>query len=246
MQTVGLALTGLPVAAQTQAAGPHTLWYREAGRQVGTRRPAGRQRQPRRDGVRRRAERAPAAQRTQPVVGPSAKTIDSPQTLEYLPKVRQLLFDGKYAEANQMAAREHDRAARTAPASYQTLGDLLLEFRHGDAADYRRELNLDTGIASVPYRAGGARLHARGVRVAARPGDRDASGVRSAGRAFLHRALSRPADAKVEYSARDGSRCAGRRRNDGVGLRVPGRGAQTRGGKLSAPGGESWWRAPTP
>src|SRR5215471_7186876 len=34
------------------------------------------------------------------------EVIDSPKTLEALPKVRQLLFEGKYAEAQQMASRD--------------------------------------------------------------------------------------------------------------------------------------------
>ena len=39
---------------------------------------------------------------------------------------------------------------------YQTLGDLWLDFGRNDAGgDYRRELDLDTGIASVRYTAGG-------------------------------------------------------------------------------------------
>jgi alpha-L-fucosidase 2 len=85
------------------------------------------------------------------------EVIDSPKTLEALPKVRQLLFEGKYTEAQQMASREMMiETPKPAPA-YQTLCDLLFDFAHGGAApeDYRRELNLDTGIARVEYRAGG-------------------------------------------------------------------------------------------
>ena len=41
---------------------------------------------------------------------------------------------------------------------YQTLGDLWLEFNHdAEPSSYRRELDLDTGIASVRYTAGGVR-----------------------------------------------------------------------------------------
>ncbi len=85
------------------------------------------------------------------------EVIDSPHTLEALPKVRQLLFDGRYAEAQQMAARDLMVHTRTTPANYQTLGDLLLDFGHGPAGDYRRELDLDTAIARVSYRADGVR-----------------------------------------------------------------------------------------
>src|SRR5581483_2124269 len=56
------------------------------------------------------------------------EVLDSPQTLEALPKVRQLLFDGKYTEAQAMATRDLMVHTRGVPASYQTLGDLLLDF----------------------------------------------------------------------------------------------------------------------
>src|SRR5438067_2755011 len=80
------------------------------------------------------------------------EVLDGPQTLEALPKVRQLLFEGKYSEAQAMASRDMMLHPRATPASYQTLGDLLLDFTHGDqVAGYRRSLDLDTGIARVEY-----------------------------------------------------------------------------------------------
>jgi alpha-L-fucosidase 2 len=74
---------------------------------------------------------------------------------KYLPEARKLIFEGKYAEAQAIMQREFmgPRLVR----SYQTLGDLQLQFQHGsDAADYRRELDLDTATASVRYRVGDA------------------------------------------------------------------------------------------
>src|SRR3954471_8160617 len=86
------------------------------------------------------------------------EVLDGPQTLEALPKVRQLLFDGKYSEAQAMASRDMMLRVRATPASYQTLGDLLLDFAHGDTAEnYRRSLDLDTGVARIEYTAGGVR-----------------------------------------------------------------------------------------
>ncbi|MBS1872971.1 MAG: glycoside hydrolase family 95 protein [Acidobacteria bacterium] len=83
---------------------------------------------------------------------------DRPQTRAALPKVRQLLFDGQYAEANKLAQAEMMTPMRAETfGSYQTLGDLTLEFRHSDdVTDYRRELDLSTGRAAVSYRVGGA------------------------------------------------------------------------------------------
>jgi alpha-L-fucosidase 2 len=44
-------------------------------------------------------------------------------------------------------------------ASYQTLGDLFLDMRHTGAAEgYRRDLDLDTGIARVAYSVAGAKF----------------------------------------------------------------------------------------
>ena len=43
--------------------------------------------------------------------------------------------------------------------SYQTLGDLWIELAdHGQAADYRRELNMQTAVARIGYRIGDARF----------------------------------------------------------------------------------------
>jgi len=74
---------------------------------------------------------------------------------KYLPEARRLIFEGKYAEAQDIMQREFmgPRLIR----SYQTLGDLQLRFRHGGSAvDYHRELDLDAAIASVRYRIGDA------------------------------------------------------------------------------------------
>src|SRR3954471_9046305 len=91
------------------------------------------------------------------------EVLDGPQTLEALPKVRQLLFEGKYSEAQDMASREMMLHPRATPASYQTLGDLLLDFTHGDqVVGYRRSLDLDTGIARVEYTVFGVK-HTREV-----------------------------------------------------------------------------------
>jgi alpha-L-fucosidase 2 len=126
--------------------------------------------------------------------------IDDPQTREYLPKVRQLFFEGKYLEANQMASRYLMVRARTTPSAYQTLGDLTLNFRHpAEVQDYRRELDLDTGVVRVSYRAGSARF-TREV-FASSPDQAVIVRIDCTKRGDLSFAvrLARPADAKVEY-----------------------------------------------
>jgi alpha-L-fucosidase 2 len=72
-----------------------------------------------------------------------------------LPRVRELIAQGKYVEA-QALANEKMMARPLSMPSYQTVGDLLLTFgASGFAEDYRRELDLDTAVAGVEYRQDG-------------------------------------------------------------------------------------------
>ena len=81
---------------------------------------------------------------------------DNPLALRYLPQVRKLIFEGKYAEADRLA----DQYLLAVPKrldAYQPLGDLRLEFPgHAAAANYRRDLDLDSAVASVRYQVGDA------------------------------------------------------------------------------------------
>jgi alpha-L-fucosidase 2 len=78
---------------------------------------------------------------------------------KYLPKMRQLLFEGKQEEAERIGS-EHflsvSRSGTVRQEAYQPFGDLVLEFPDHDAAtDYRRELDIDCAVASVQYKVGG-------------------------------------------------------------------------------------------
>ncbi len=84
----------------------------------------------------------------------------NPDALGALPRVRELIFEGRYPEADALA-NERMMARPLRQMSYESVGDLLLSFS-GDATpapllDYRRALNLDTGIATVSFRQGGRR-----------------------------------------------------------------------------------------
>jgi alpha-L-fucosidase 2 len=95
---------------------------------------------------------------------------DNPKAIEVLPQIRQLLFQGKYAEAEKLANRNlicrgagsgHGRGAKVPYGSYQMLGDLNLEVDHGPGAtplDYRRELELSNASSRVSYRIGDVRF----------------------------------------------------------------------------------------
>lgn len=79
----------------------------------------------------------------------------NPEARAALPVIRKLLFAGKYAEAQEMAAKKM-MGDKKVGSTYQTLGDLWLDFDslHRKVKDYRRELDLERAVAKVSYRAG--------------------------------------------------------------------------------------------
>jgi alpha-L-fucosidase 2 len=82
----------------------------------------------------------------------------NPAAPKAVPEIRRLIEQGHPAEAQRMADKDMISIPRALPV-YQTLGDLWLEFPGSevDPASYRRELDLDSGIASVHYTANGVR-----------------------------------------------------------------------------------------
>jgi alpha-L-fucosidase 2 len=80
----------------------------------------------------------------------------NPEALKALPEVRRLLFAGKPREAEALEEKTMMGIPSRQP-PYQPLGDLKIEFAgHDSATEYRRELNLATGVARVSYRLGDA------------------------------------------------------------------------------------------
>ncbi len=79
----------------------------------------------------------------------------NPDALKSLPEVRQLLFEGKYREAEQLAQNGIlGKFRRDEASSYQTLGDLNLIFSQmKGVSNYRRELDIEEAIVSVFYTA---------------------------------------------------------------------------------------------
>ncbi len=81
----------------------------------------------------------------------------NPLAKDAIPQVRQLVFDGKYAEAKTLVTN-NVLAIPRGEASYQTAGDLLLTFpERTQVNDYQRDLNLDTAVSGVGYTANGVR-----------------------------------------------------------------------------------------
>ncbi|MGE0886701.1 MAG: glycoside hydrolase N-terminal domain-containing protein [Blastocatellales bacterium] len=82
----------------------------------------------------------------------------NPEAAKAVPEVRRLLIDGKLREAEELADRAIIAKPRRMP-PYQPLGNLWLRFpKQGNWSEYRRELDLDSGIARVSYRTGDARF----------------------------------------------------------------------------------------
>lgn len=77
---------------------------------------------------------------------------NDPKAINYFPKIRDLVSDGKYQEAEKMVD-EHFYGKPIAQQAYQPLGDLMLSFDGiSQVEDYRRDLDMETGIATVSYR----------------------------------------------------------------------------------------------
>jgi alpha-L-fucosidase 2 len=76
---------------------------------------------------------------------------DNPEAKEALPHVRQLIVEGRYAEAQDLVNRKFiSKISNGMP--YQTVGDLYLSFP-GDKnyKNYYRELNIEKAVATTHY-----------------------------------------------------------------------------------------------
>jgi alpha-L-fucosidase 2 len=87
--------------------------------------------------------------------GPYDPAINVPA--ETLEEIRHLVFTEQREKAQEKADKEMLGIPRT-QASYQTVGELRLDFAPlPDAESYRRELDLDTAIATVNFNSSGVR-----------------------------------------------------------------------------------------
>jgi alpha-L-fucosidase 2 len=84
---------------------------------------------------------------------------NDPDAYKYFEKIKDLVFAGKYKEAEKLAD-EHFYGIPAAQQAYQPVGDLLLDFKEtGDSIkDYYRELDMQTGIVKVSYTDGDVKM----------------------------------------------------------------------------------------
>ena len=80
---------------------------------------------------------------------------NSPEAKAYLPRVRQLIYDGKENEAHALIDKYFFKGPHGM--KYLPLGSLKLKLEHKDVSDYHRELDLSTAIATTSYRYDGVK-----------------------------------------------------------------------------------------
>jgi alpha-L-fucosidase 2 len=84
--------------------------------------------------------------------GPSRN--DNPKALGVLAQVRQLIFDGKYRDAESLINANF--VTQLHGAKFQTIGDLRIKFTgHGSYSSYYRELDLNRAVATTQYKVDG-------------------------------------------------------------------------------------------
>jgi alpha-L-fucosidase 2 len=86
---------------------------------------------------------------------------DNPDAYNSLDKIRQLLWQGKYKEASELTLKSqvckgvgsgNGNGATVPFGCFQTLGDLMIDFRKSDKyTSYHRELDMTRGVVVVTY-----------------------------------------------------------------------------------------------
>lgn len=81
---------------------------------------------------------------------------DNPKALGALPKARELIFEGKTREADQLVNQTFFTKTHGMP--FQTAGSVILNFpEHQNYQDYYRELDLDKALATTRYTVNGVK-----------------------------------------------------------------------------------------
>ena len=151
------ALAALPEAAPKDDETPYKLFFNQPARQWSDSLPVGNGR------LGACVFGNPIAERIQlnedSIWDGEVRDRNNPRAGEAVPKIRELLFAGKVAEAEALALSDMMSIPRRMPC-YQTLGDLHLDFDLDTAhtvEDYRLELNLDTAIVTTAFTHNGVR-----------------------------------------------------------------------------------------
>jgi len=80
---------------------------------------------------------------------------DNTNAKKALPKIRKLIFDGKYKEAQDLA-NEKFISKKSQGSPYETIGNLILNFPdHENYTNYYRDLNIEKAITTTKYTVNG-------------------------------------------------------------------------------------------
>jgi len=92
--------------------------------------------------------------------GPTRR--ENPDSAKSIAEVRQLLLEGRIKDAEYLADTNLTAAPRNG-SPYQTLGELVFTSHreHDPVKNYRRELDLETGLATISYEWSGGRVSMR-------------------------------------------------------------------------------------
>jgi len=87
------------------------------------------------------------------------KDLENPKVAHHLPMIREKFFAGKIGEANELVHELLGAQEFTGPDPFQPAGDMFIDFPDPDQAgdyrqvsDYRRELDISTGMVKITYR----------------------------------------------------------------------------------------------
>ncbi|MFG6487606.1 glycoside hydrolase N-terminal domain-containing protein [Roseateles sp. BYS78W] len=154
---LGAPLLALPATAQTAASpAPQRLWYRRPADEWVEALPVGNGRLGAMVFGGTHTERLQLNENSLFSGGPY-DTLN-PKAREGLPKVRELVFAGRYAEAEKLA-NETLIGVPNRQMSYQPLAELLLLFPGLEGVrGYERSLDLDEAVATTRFRTGSATL----------------------------------------------------------------------------------------
>ncbi|TFH26607.1 MAG: glycoside hydrolase family 95 protein [Bacteroidia bacterium] len=118
---------------------------------------------------------------------------------EAIPQVRQLLFDGNYKEAQDLAVKELlQERLPSGTNAYQTLGDLMISYDDSsEVTDYRRSLRLDSALIRVNYTKSGNKYRREVFSSAARNVIIFREKAANGGKIDCHIQLTRPGEGEV-------------------------------------------------
>ena len=84
---------------------------------------------------------------------------NDPEAHNYYDRIKELMYAKKYKEAEQLV-NEHFYGKPANQQTYVPVGDFLLDFKAGaePVRDYRRELDMETGVVTVSYVEDGVKM----------------------------------------------------------------------------------------